>query len=253
MTLAKTFQSLHIKNDPVILFNVWDAGSAMIVANAGAKAIATGSAPVAMANGFADGENIPLKLVLKNIRRIVNAVDLPVSCDIEGGYGAAPKTVAATITRVVQAGAVGFNFEDQIVGTDGLYDIDTQSARIQAARDAADTAGRNIFMNARTDLFLKSSAADHGDHIEQAIKRAHIYAKSGANGFFTPGLADAALIKQLCDECPIPVNILALPTAPSSQIMADIGVARISYGPIPYRKMAAWMAEEAIAAISYKS
>jgi len=131
---AQLFQSLHIKGNPVILYNVWDAGSAKAVAAAGAKAIATGSAPVAMAQGFADGENIPLDLVLGNLSRIIAAVDLPVSTDIEGGYGGSTDVVAQTVTRSIETGAIGFNFEDQIVGTAELYDLPTQISRITAAR-----------------------------------------------------------------------------------------------------------------------
>ncbi|MCK4713682.1 MAG: isocitrate lyase/phosphoenolpyruvate mutase family protein, partial [Marinosulfonomonas sp.] len=198
MSKAKLFQSLHIKSDPVVLFNVWDAGTAAIVQAAGAKAIATGSWPVAAAYGFADGEKIPLDLMLENLRRVVGAVDLPVSSDIEGGYSVAPDGVADTAELVVKAGAIGFNFEDQIVGGAGLHDITTQTARVAAARAGADRAGSNIFLNARTDLFLKAKPEDHADLLDDAINRAQAYAGAGANGFFAPGLTNEALIKQLC-------------------------------------------------------
>lgn len=253
MTHADRFQALHIKSDPVILFNVWDAGSAAIVQSAGAKAIATGSHPVATAHGFADGEHIPLTLMLENLRRIVAAVDLPVSADLEGGYGVKTDVVADTVAQVVAAGAIGFNFEDQVVGGQGLHDIETQTARVSAAREAADKAGSNIFLNSRTDLFLKAKPDDHANQMEDALKRAHAYAKVGANGFFAPGLTDEAMIKQLCADCPIAVNILALPHAPSANILANLGVARISHGPVPYKKMAAWLEDQAKAAISYRT
>ncbi len=113
---VKLFKSLHVKGDPIILYNIWDAGSASTVANAGAKALATGSWPVAAAFGYADGEKIPLDVMVANLARIVDGTDLPVSSDIEGGYGVAPIDVAATVKQVISAGAVGFNFEDQIVG-----------------------------------------------------------------------------------------------------------------------------------------
>jgi len=251
MTYAETFKSLHIKSDPVVLFNVWDAGTAAIVQSAGAAAIATGSWPVAAAQGYEDGEKIPLELMLENLRRVVGAVDLPVSSDIEGAYSVAPKGVADTVVQVVQAGAVGINFEDQIVGGDGLHDIDVQTARVAAARDGADQAGSNIFINARTDLFLKAKPEEHADLLDEALTRAHAYAGAGGDGFFAPALTDEGLIKQLCADCPLPVNILALPHAPSASILADLGVARISHGPVPYKKMAAWFVEQARAAISY--
>lgn len=252
MSKSELFQALHVKSDPVVLFNVWDPGTASIVQSAGAKAIATGSWPVAAAHGFADGEAIPLTMMLDNLSRIVAAVDLPVSSDIEGGYSETARGVADTVEQVVRAGAVGFNFEDQIVGGQGLYDIAAQSARVAGAREGADRAGSNVFLNARTDLFLKAKPEDHALHLEEALTRAQAYADVGANGFFAPGLTDEGLIKQLCADCPLPVNILALPQAPEAGVLAGLGVARISHGPVPYRKMAAWLEEQARAAISYR-
>ncbi|KPU84047.1 phosphonomutase [Marinosulfonomonas sp. PRT-SC04] len=252
MSKSELFQALHIKSDPVVLFNVWDAGSAAIVQSAGAKAIATGSWPVAAAQGFADGQVIPLELMLDNLRRIVDAVDLPVSCDIEGAYSIAPDGVADTVEQVVKAGAIGVNFEDQIIGGDGIYDIDSQTARIKAARSGADRAAENIFLNARTDLFLKAKPEDHAAQMPAAMARAQAYAQAGADGFFAPGLTDEALIKQLCADCPLPVNILALPHAPAATVLAALGVARISHGPVPYKQMAAWLDAQARAAISYR-
>lgn len=252
MTRAETFKSLHKKSDPIVLFNVWDAGTAAIVQSAGAKAIATGSWPVAAAQGFEDGEKIPLQLMLDNLKRIVAAVDLPVSSDVEGAYSATAKGVTDTVVQVVQAGAVGFNFEDQIVGGEGLHDIEVQTARVAAAREGADQAGSNIFINARTDLFLKAKPEDHAGLLDEALTRARAYAGAGGDGFFAPGLTDQALIKQLCADCPLPVNILALPHAPSASVLASLGVARISHGPVPYKKMAAWFGELAKAAINYE-
>ncbi len=250
---TKAFKALHVTSDPVILFNVWDPGTAAIVANADAKAIATGSWPVAAAFGYADGENIPLSLVTENLRRIVDTVDLPVSSDIEGGYGVELKTVANTVREIVLAGAVGFNLEDQIVGGEGLHAIAVQAARITAAREAADQLVSDVFINTRTDIFLKTKPDTHTDAmLDDALARAEAFAKAGADGFFAPGLADARLIKRLCAECALPVNIIALPHVPDAQALADCGVARISYGPVPYRKMAVWLEEQARAAISYR-
>lgn len=252
MSKAKDFQTLHVKSDPVVLFNVWDAGSAAIVQSAGAKAIATGSWPVAAAHGFVDGQIIPLELMLENLRRIVAAVDLPVSCDIEGAYSETADGVADTVAQVISAGAVGVNFEDQIVGGAGLYDVTQQAARVAGARAGADRAGPDVFLNARTDLFLKAKPVDHAALLSEAISRAQAYAGAGANGFFVPGLTHEGLIKSLCADCPLPVNILALPHAPSARVLADLGVARISHGPVPYKKMAAWLEEQAKAAILYR-
>lgn len=248
---ASVFHTLHKKSHPVILYNIWDAGTAKAVAEAGAKAIATGSAPVAMANGFGDGENIPLELALDNIRRIIDAVDLPVSMDIEGAYGVEAKTVADTIARALEAGAIGFNLEDQVVGGDGLHSMETQSKRIASARRACSDTGIDAFINARTDIFLKAKPDTHSDDmLEEAIQRARAYEQAGASGFFAPGLMDETRISQLCERVSLPVNIIALPGAPANSRLAELGVARISYGPVPYKRMVQWMTDEATQALA---
>ncbi|MFD1157376.1 isocitrate lyase/PEP mutase family protein [Roseovarius aestuarii] len=250
---TKAFAALHVKSDPVVLYNIWDPGSARAVANAGAKAIATGSAPVAMAHGFTDGQKIPRAMMLDNLRRIVEAVDLPVTSDIEGGYGVEPADVAETAAETIRAGAVGFNFEDQIVGGEGLYDIVTQSARIAAAREAVDALAPDVFINARTDIFLKAKPDTHTDAmLDEALTRAEAYAAAGASGFFAPGLADETLIGRLCAGCALPVNIIALPHVPGPARLAELGAARISYGPVPYKQMVSWLEGQARAAIGYR-
>lgn len=250
---AKTFSALHRKGDPVILFNVWDPGSAKAVADAGAKAIATGSWPVAAAHGFADGEQIPRDLAMDNLRRIVGAVDVPVTADLESGYGVEAAVVAETVTMACEAGAVGFNFEDQIVGGSGLHDIETQTGRIAAARRAADAVVPSVYINARTDIFLKAKPDTHDQAmLDDAIERAKAFEQAGGDGFFAPGLADERLIGALCEASPLPVNIIALPHVPDTAALAGLGVARISYGPVPYRRMTAWLEEEAKAAIAWQ-
>ncbi|MGZ8353042.1 MAG: isocitrate lyase/phosphoenolpyruvate mutase family protein, partial [Allosphingosinicella sp.] len=150
---ARTFAALHRPGDPVILYNAWDAGSAQAVAEAGAKAIATGSASVAAAYGFQDAEALPLELALANAGRVVKAVKLPVSIDFEGAYGAEPEAVAANMKRLADTGAIGCNFEDQAIGGEGLHPLEAQAGRIRAARAAV---GPDFFINARTDIFLKT-------------------------------------------------------------------------------------------------
>lgn len=233
---AAVFQRLHTPGRPVVLYNVWDAGTAQAVARAGAKAIATGSWSVAAAHGFQDGEQIPLDAALANLREIVAAVQLPVTLDLKAGYGSSPEAVAATVARAIGAGAIGFNLEDQVIGADALYPLAEQEARVRAARAAADRAGIPVYLNARTDLFLKADPASHDDAlVTAALERADAYARAGASGFFAAGLIDEGLIARVCKECPLPVNILVRPTAPSGKRLAALGVARISYGPGPYR------------------
>jgi 2-methylisocitrate lyase-like PEP mutase family enzyme len=233
---AAAFHRLHVPGHPVVLYNVWDAGTAQAVARAGAKAIATGSWSVAAAHGFEDGERIPLDAALANLREIVGAVQLPVTLDLEAGYGATPDAVATTVARAIGAGAIGFNLEDQVIGTDALYPVAAQEARVRAARTAADRAGIPVYINARTDLFLNADPARHDEAlVTAALERAHAYARAGASGFFAAGLIDESLIARVCKESPLPVNILVRPNTPSTKRLATLGVARISYGPGPYR------------------
>ena len=251
---AEVFTSLHIKGSPVILFNIWDAGGARTIEQAGAKAIATGSWSVAAANGFDDGEEIPIDLVFANLERIVSSVSLPVTLDFEGGYATDIVRLKENIRRLIAAGGIGLNFEDRIVGGSGLHSIEDQSTRIKAIRDAAETVGIPLFINARTDVFLETYPAEHDENqLQQAIERAEAYAKAGASGLFAPGLRDPNLIKKLCDASSLPVNILVLPDTPPAETMATLGVARISYGASPYRLMTAALKEAAQKAIGSSS
>jgi 2-methylisocitrate lyase-like PEP mutase family enzyme len=235
---ADIFRDLHVKGNPLILFNIWDAGSAKAIEEAGAKAIATGSWSVAAAHGFDDGEKLPLDFALANLERVVVSVNAPVTIDIEGGYARDQSELKENIKKVIAAGAVGINFEDQVVGGQGLYTIEDQCARIEAIREAVEQTSIPLFINARTDVFLKTYPAKHDEaQLDEVIRRAAAYARAGASGLFAPGLRDAEFIKKLCELSPIPVNIMVLPDTPPTRELAKLGVARISYGPGPYRQM----------------
>jgi 2-methylisocitrate lyase-like PEP mutase family enzyme len=232
---AQTFWSLHVPGRPVILFNVWDAGSAKAVAASGAKALATGSWSVAAAHGFTDGERMPFDLCLANLQRLVGATDLPVTIDLESGYGADPTAVGETVARALQAGAVGFNIEDSLPENGSLREVADQAARLTAARAAADARGVPAFLNARTDVFFQSGPEQHDEGmVEAALERGRIYADAGADGLFAPGLADERLIARLVKASPLPVNIMAGVSTPPAARLAELGVARISHGPSPY-------------------
>jgi 2-methylisocitrate lyase-like PEP mutase family enzyme len=243
---AENFFSLHTKGAPLVLYNIWDAGSAKAVTKAGATAIATGSWSVATAHGFEDGESLPPALLEQIALQIVSAVDLPVTIDFEGGYAAHPDQVAENAARIMATGCVGINFEDQIVGGDGLYQIAEQCHRIKAIRRAADALGQKLFINARTDLFLRESdTAKHPALLQQAIDRALAYLDVGANGFFAPGLADEGLIEMLCAASPLPVNIMTGKGVPANIRLAQLGVSRISYGPHPLMGVLAHLQDSA--------
>lgn len=243
---AELFKSLHVKGSPVILFNIWDAGSARTLEQAGAKAIATGSWSVAAAHGFDDGETIPLALVLTNVQRIAESVALPVTLDFETGYATDLPALKENIRDVIAAGAIGINFEDRIIGADELQTVEDQSARIRAVREAAEETSIPLFINARTDVFLKTYPAQNNEaELDEAFRRAAAYAEAGASGLFAPGLRDPELIEKLCDRSTLPVNILALPDTPPATAMAQLGVARISHGASPYRQMAQALKEAA--------
>ena len=245
MDKFETFAALHVAGDPVVLYNIWDVGSAHAVVNAGAKALATGSHPVADAMGFDDGQGVPIDLALANARRIVDAVDLPVTVDFEGAYSDDPEEGAANVARLAAEGAVGCNFEDQVIGGEGLHPLELQVRRIAAIRRAA---GERFFINARTDLFLKTQTWDDA-LVEQAIERGKAFADAGASGFFVPRISDSAQIERVVREVPLPLNAIAFPGAPPKSEWASAGVARISHGPFPHRALMKQLEEAARAAI----
>ena len=191
---AARFAELHVKGAPLLLYNAWDAGSAKSILDAGAKAIATSSWAVAEAQGYRDGEAIPIGLVAQIIARIAGTIDAPVTVDFEGGYSDDDRVLAENVYRLLEFGVIGINFEDRVVRGAGLYAIDRQARRIAAIHDAAGEKGVDLFINARTDLFL-GQKGDPAKSIGDALDRAKAYAAAGASGFFVPGLRDDALIE----------------------------------------------------------
>lgn len=249
---ARAFAAMHQPGNPLVIYNIWDAGSAKTIEAAGAPALATGSSPVATAMGYADGQIIPLETVLALVARIVASVSVPVSVDFEGGYAIEPAGLTANTARLIAAGAIGVNFEDQIVGGSGLHPVSVQTSRIAAVVAAGLAAGMPLFVNARTDLFLKSAADQHSAHLPEAIARAEAYAKAGASGFFAPGLTDPALISALIATTNLPVNLMMSPSAPPAATLAALGAARLSHGPFPWRAQMAALAAGYAAATAHQ-
>ena len=243
--LYRQFAALHVPGDPVVLYNIWDVGSALAVVRAGANALATGSHPVADANGWPDGQAVPIDFALANAKRIVDAVDLPVTVEFEGAYSADPEQGGENVRRLADTGAVGCNFEDQVVGGEGVHPLDSQVKRIAAIRRAV---GESFYINARTDLFLKTQTYDDA-LVGEVVERGKAFADAGASGFFVPRLSDPAQIERIVREVPLPLNVIAFPGAPDKQVWADAGVGRISHGPFPHRALMAKLEEMARAAI----
>ena len=229
--LRETFAALHRPGEPVLLYNIWDVGSALAVAKGGAPALATGSHSLAEAQGFPDGEGIPFNLFLDAIRRIAAAVEVPVSADFEGGFAPDAARVADHARYLAEAGAVGCNFEDQVVGGKGLHPVEEQAVRVAAV------AASGLWVSARTDLFLhKYFAGENANDralLPEAFERAHAYAEAGAHSYFVPGVTDLDLIAEICAASPLPVHVINVEEADLSAL-AQTGVARISWGPRPW-------------------
>jgi 2-methylisocitrate lyase-like PEP mutase family enzyme len=237
---VESFADLHVPGNPLILFNIWDAGSTIAVAKAGAKAIATGSWGVAGAHGIGDGEKLPLETALATLAEVVAVTDLPVSIDMEAGYGSDASGVGASVQRAADIGAAGINIEDKDPATRALFSVAEASARIAAA------AASGVFVNARCDVFILTPPAEHDAALVDAvIERAKAYADAGARGLFAPFLQDAALIERLCKASPLPVNILMRTGVPDHKALAELGVARISHGHGPWAAAMDWLEGEA--------
>jgi 2-methylisocitrate lyase-like PEP mutase family enzyme len=226
---ARLLRSLH-DGESLVLPNAWDAASAALIASAGARAVATTSGGVAWSLGHPDGQQLTRQDMADAVRRVVAAVDIPVTADVEGGYGPAPEDVEATVKAVLDAGAVGINLEDSQAPGGPLFDVEVQSRRIRAAREAATVYGVSDFViNARTDVFL-FEVGDPVGRLDDVRRRARAYAEAGADCLFVPGLLDLTALETLSKDVPVPVNAMAVPGGPGIAELAAAGVRRISVG-----------------------
>jgi 2-methylisocitrate lyase-like PEP mutase family enzyme len=232
---AQRLQSLHQTGDLLVLMNAWDAGSARIFASAGYPAIGTTSAGIAFSLGRPDGEQLSRAALIEATARIAAAVEVPVTADVETGYGATETDVAETIEAVLAAGAVGVNLEDAAPeGSSALRDMDEQCRRLRAARVAADAAEIPLFINARTDACLLQVGPPE-KRPALVLERLGAYADAGADGLFVPGLADAAEIARVVKGVELPLNLLASAATPPVEELRRLGVARLSVGSGPAR------------------
>ncbi|QMU75164.1 isocitrate lyase/phosphoenolpyruvate mutase family protein [Streptacidiphilus sp. PB12-B1b] len=228
---ARLFRSLHTASAPLALANAWDAASARLAQQAGAPAVATTSAGVAWALGSADGDRIGRQDAVALVARVASVVDVPVTADIESGFGATPAELAETVTGVIGAGAVGINLEDSRHGDGGprLRNAAEQSERIAAARAAAEATGVPLFINARVDTYIRA-AGEPETRMQDVLTRAAAYLAAGADGIFVLGVSDPATIAGLAELITGPLNILARPGLPSVAELGRLGVARVSLG-----------------------
>ncbi|WP_322779680.1 isocitrate lyase/phosphoenolpyruvate mutase family protein [Frankia sp. Cas4] len=226
---AQSLRALH-DSGVLILPNAWDAASAALIAQAGAQAIATTSAGIAWSVGRPDGHGLTRAEMIEQVRRIVAAVDIPVTADVEGGYGLGPDDVEATVGAVVGAGAVGVNIEDSQAPGGPLFDAAAQAERLRAGRAAAARSGLpELLINARTDVFLFNVGAPEG-RLADVLARSSVYAEAGADCLFVPGLIDLDVVASLVKASPLPINVMVGPGAPTIAEFESAGVRRVSVG-----------------------
>lgn len=221
MSNTDLFRRLHAGPDLLILPNAWDAGSARVIETLGAKAVATSSAAVCWSHGYADGHHLPVDFLVATVREITRAIAIPLTCDFEGGYADAPATVGENVAKVIDAGAVGINIED------GLGAPDLLAAKIEAVRKAADKAGVALFINARTDVYLRK-IAEGAAAVGEVLRRAALYRSAGADGLFAPGIVVPEEIILVAADCGLPLNVMARPGLSTGPALQHLGVRRIS-------------------------
>lgn len=225
MSPADRFRRLHAGPEILVLPNAWDAASAALMQDAGAKAVATSSAALAWAHGYPDGDALPIPILLSALREIARVLSVPLTADIEGGYSDDLGALAETVAAVVEAGAVGINLED------ARRSPELHARKIAAVRQAA---GANLFINARTDVYL-AQLAEGEAAFEETVRRAARYRDAGADGVFVPGPADEALIGRLAGAIALPLNVMGRPGVPPAPRLQALGVRRVSSATGPFR------------------
>lgn len=216
------FHQLHQQRTPLLLINIWDTASAVLAQQQGAKALGTSSAALAWSLGYADGQQLPVAELLAAVQRILRVVQLPLTVDIEQGYSHDPIQVAELVLQLAELGVAGINIED------GNESPELLCAKIRSCRLAL--AGKELFINARTDVYLAGLAEDQAA-VELCMERAALYQAAGANGLFIPCLTNPSAIQQLCQAIQLPINLMWQAKLPDKVQLAAFGVKRLSYGP----------------------
>jgi 2-methylisocitrate lyase-like PEP mutase family enzyme len=231
---ANAFRAMHRGPDVLVLANVWDVASARILEEAGFGALATTSAGIAFTLGYPDGQKISREEMLARVGRIARAVKVPVTADVEAGYGDRPEDAAETARGVIEAGAIGMNLEDGTDRPGQLVELSLQLEKIRAVREAALKSGVLLVLNARTDVYLEQIGAEETRY-DETVRRLLAYRDAGADCVFVPGLRDAETISRLAKDVQCPLNILAGPGFPPVPELRKLGVARVSLGSAPMR------------------
>ncbi len=249
----KKFHQLHHNGELLVLPNIWNPLGAMLLQDLGYKALATASASIAFSNGYDDGQNIPFDELLFLLKKIVNSVKIPVTADVESGYAKNNFQLKENIKKLIDTGIAGINFEDSIHNESKLFSKEEQSEKINLIKKTASENGSNLFINARTDVFIKqNNLSSKEEKLAEAIERGKAYKDAGADCFYPIFLKEKEGIETIIKEVSLPVNILMLPRIPDFSTLKEIGVARISLGPGFLKKAIQSMKETAEKLLNYE-
>lgn len=223
--------ALHHNGKILVLPNIWDPLGAALLESLGYSAVATASASIAFSNGYADGENISFKDLLEILKKIVRSVKIPVTADIESGYATNMSMLSKNMKRLIDAGISGINIEDSDHSDNNITSVITQCKKISSIRNTASKMGVPLFINARTDIYLRAHNLSAEEKLAETIRRGNAYKDAGADGFYPIFLKEKESMKSIVKEVGLPVNILLLPGIPDFEILKTIGIARVSLGP----------------------
>jgi 2-methylisocitrate lyase-like PEP mutase family enzyme len=229
---AERFKKLHHGSEILVLPNIWDPLGAALLESLGYPAIATASASVALTCGYEDGERIPFDEVVPRLKNIARSVNLPVTADIESGYARSNGELESNIEKLISIGVVGINLEDHDKHSDALFTLDAQCKRIQVVRKVANTMDVPLFINARTDVYLRGKGFNTSEEkLNETLRRGKAYLDAGADGLFPPAMKDKDQLAKLVSALACPVNVIAMPGIPDFKTLKEIGVKRVSLGP----------------------
>ena len=228
---AKQFRDLHHSGRLLILPNIWDPLGALLLENLGFRAVATASASVAFSNGYDDGENIPFNTLLTLLKQITASVNIPVSADIESGFATDEVALRKNMRQLIETGIVGINIEDTDKTTNSLLHFEVQCERIKAIREVAKEMEVPLFINARTDVYIRGKFDTTESKYEETLKRGLAYKAAGADCFYPITLTNRDDVEKLIEQLQMPVNVVTMPGLPELNLLNEMGVARLSLGP----------------------